>query len=270
LAPNLDAGALVSAVLFSAADHIAVVTLDRPEARNAVDREMALELEAAIDSIETDPQLRVGVLCANTGDQARPVFCAGADLKVIQDSGAATLDTERGGFAGFVFRERTKPIVVAVDGLATAGGLEIVLAADVVVATTRSSFGLAEVRRNLIAAAGGLFRLPRAIGRATAMDAILTGEPIDARRAFDLGLVSRLVEPGEALAEAIRVAEQIVAAAPLAVRASRRVVVAAATEPDETLRRVSRTLLDELLASDDANEGLLAFAEKRSPQWQGR
>jgi len=261
----------VPAVLYSASDRIGVITLNRPEARNAVDREMALGLEAAIDRVEDDPEVWVGVLDANTAEQANPVFCAGADLTVIKETGsAASLDTERGGFGGFVYRARTKPIVVAVDGLATAGGLEIVLAADIVVATSRSAFGLAEVRRNLIAAAGGLFRLPRAIGRAAAMDAVLTGEPIDARRAFELGLVSRLVEPGAALDEALVVARQIVAAAPLAVQASRHVVLAAAREDDDTLRQVSRELLDELLESQDAGEGLAAFAEKRPPKWQGR
>lgn len=258
-------------VLYSASDRIGVITLNRPEARNAVNPELARELETAVDQLEDDPEVWVGVLAANTADQPNPVFCAGADLKVIEQTGsAASLETERGGFAGFVYRERTKPIVVAVDGLATAGGLEIVLAADIVVATTRSAFGLAEVRRNLVAAAGGLFRLPRAIGRGPAMDAILTGEPIEARRAYDLGLVSRLVEPGAALDEALRLAQQIVVAAPLAVRASRRVVLAAEHEDDDTLRKMSWQLLEELLASQDASEGLRAFAEKRPPQWQGR
>jgi enoyl-CoA hydratase len=260
----------VPPVLYETSDHVGVITLNRPEARNAVDREMALALEAAVDRVEDDLDVRVGVLTANVEGQERPVFCAGADLKVIRETGtAATLDTERGGFGGFVYREREKPFVVAVDGLATAGGMELVLAADVVVATTRSAFGLAEVRHNLIAAAGGLFRLPRAIGLAPAMDAILTGEPIDATRAHQLGLVSRLAEPGAALGTAMDVARAIAAAAPLAVRASRRVVRAAALADDDELRTLSRALLDELLESDDATEGLRAFAEKRPPEWQG-
>jgi enoyl-CoA hydratase len=178
--------------------------------------------------------------------------------------------TERGGFAGFVYRERTKPVVAAVDGLATAGGCEIVLAADLVVASTRSAFGLAEVKRNLVAGAGGLFRLPRAIGQAAAMEAILTGEPILAERAHALGLVSRLTEPGAAMDEARRLAEQITAAAPLAVRASRRVVLAAATEDDETLVRMTNEAMAEVMRSEDLQEGLTAFIEKRPPRWQAR
>jgi len=258
-------------VVYEARERVAVITLNRPEARNAVNREVALGLEAAIDRLENDPDLWVGVLCANTADQPRPVFCAGADLKVIQAAGdASPLHTERGGFAGFVFRERSKPVVVAVDGLAVAGGLEIALAADIVVATTRSAFGLPEVKRNLIAAAGGLYRLPRAVGTAVAMDVVLTGEPIDARRAFDLGLVSRLVEPGQALDEALRVAAQIVDSAPFAVRASRDVVRCALDEDEATLRSMSGKLIAGVLASEDSAEGLAAFAEKRPPQWRGQ
>jgi enoyl-CoA hydratase len=262
---------MTDAIRYSAADRIAVITLDRPAARNAIDRSMAVELEAAVDRLESDPEVWVGVLTANTGDLGRPVFCAGADLKVIAEDGHARgLDTERGGFAGFVFREREKPIVAAVDGLATAGGLEIVLAADLVVATTRSAFGLAEVRRNLVPGAGGLYRLPRLVGRAVAMDAILTGEPIPAARAYDLGLVSRLVEPGQALEEAMALARQIAAAGPLAVRAARRVVRLAGQQDDEELQRLSQELLDEVLDSEDTEEGLRAFAEKRAPQWRVR
>lgn len=259
------------AVLYDVRERVAVITLNRPDARNAVNRAVATGLESAIDRLEADPDLWVGVLCANTGQQERPVFCAGADLKVIQEVGdASPLHTERGGFAGFVFRDRTKPIVAAVDGLAVAGGLEIALASDIVVATTRSAFGLPEVKRNLVAAAGGLYRLPRAVGTAVAMDVVLTGEPIGARRAYDLGLVSRLVEPGEALEEALRVATQIVESAPLAVRASRRVVRAALDEDEHELRELSARLLSDVLASEDATEGLAAFAERRAPQWRGQ
>ena len=127
------------AVLYSRDDRVGVITLNRPEARNAVNADVARGLEVAVDRLEDDPEVWVGVLCANTDGQARPVFCAGADLKVIEAGELSTLYTERGYFGGFVYRERTKPIVVAVDGLATAGGLEIVLAADLVVATTRSA-----------------------------------------------------------------------------------------------------------------------------------
>jgi enoyl-CoA hydratase len=256
-------------VLYEVQGRVALITLNRPEARNAVNGDVAAGVEAAIDRMEDDPEIWVGIIRANTEGQDRPVFSAGADLKAINSGNAASLNTRRGGFAGFVYRERRKPVIVAVDGLATAGGCEIVLAADLVVATTRSAFGLAEVKRNLIAGAGGLFRLPRAIGQAAAMEAILTGEPIPAERAYQLGLVSRLVAPGEAVTEALRLADQITACAPLAVWASRKVVLAAAYEDDETLKQMTNEEFATVLKSDDTKEGLTAFIEKRTPEWKG-
>src|SRR5215203_5120777 len=238
-------------VQYETQGRVAVITLNRPDARNAVNGDVANGMEAAIDQLEADPEVWVGVLRANTEGQERPVFSAGADLKAINSGQAGSLNTKRGGFAGFVYRERNKPVIVAVDGLATAGGCEIVLAADLVVATTRSSFGLAEAKRNLIAGAGGLFRLPRTIGRSAAMEAILTGEPIPAQRAYDLGLVSRLAEPGQAVAEARRLAAKICENAPMAVWESRAVVRAAAYEDDETLKDMTNAAMATVMGSED-------------------
>jgi enoyl-CoA hydratase len=257
-------------VKYEKVGRVAVITLNRPEARNAVNGDVAQGMEAAIDQMEGDPEVWVGVVTANTEGQERPVFCAGADLKAINSGQGGSLGTRKGGFAGFVYRERTKPVIVAVDGLATAGGCEIVLAADMVVATSRSAFGLAEVKRNLIAGAGGLFRLPRAIGQAAAMEAILTGEPIPAERAYHLGLVNRLVAPGAALEEALTLANKICEAAPLAVWASRKVVLATASNDDETLKKMTDEQFASIMASEDTKEGLTAFIEKRPPNWQGR
>jgi len=257
-------------VRYEVQDRVAIITLDRPEARNAVNGDVANGVEAAIDQLEADDAVWVGIITANTEGQERPVFCAGADLKAINSGQAGSLQTKRGGFGGFAYRERSKPVIVAVDGLATAGGCEISLAADMIVASKRSAFGLAEVKRNLIAGAGGLFRLPRAIGQAAAMEAILTGEPIPAERAYELGLVSRLTEDGGALDEALRLANQICEAAPLAVRASRKVVLAAAYEDDETLIALTNTEFAQVLSSEDTGEGLTAFIEKRKPEWKGR
>ncbi len=257
-------------VTYTTEGRVAIITLNRPEARNAVNGDVAQGMEAAIDRMEDDPEVWVGIITANTEGQEKPVFCAGADLKAINSGQAGSLGTAKGGFAGFVYRERRKPVIVAVDGLATAGGCEIVLAADLVVASTRSSFGLAEVKRNLIAGAGGLFRLPRAIGQAAAMEAILTGEPITGERAFNLGLVSRLAEPGQALAEAKSLAAKICEAAPLAVWASRKVVLAAAWADDEYLKNLTNSEFATVMGSEDTKEGLTAFIEKRAPQWKGR
>jgi enoyl-CoA hydratase len=250
--------------------HIAVITLNRPEARNAVNGDVARGVEAAIDRLEDDADLWVGILTANTAAQERPVFCAGADLKEINAGNGAALVTPRGGFAGFAYRERRKPVIAAIDGLATAGGCEIALAADIVVATTRSAFGLAEVKRSLVAGAGGLFRLPRAIGRGPALEVILTGEPMPAERAYQLGLVSRLVVPGKVLEAAMELAAQIAKAAPLAVWESRAVVNSSSSENDDTLKKMTDAAMATVMSSEDIGEGLTAFIEKREPVWKGR
>ena len=249
---------------------VAIITLNRPEARNAVNGDVASGLEAAIDKLEADSNVWVGILFANTAGQERPVFCAGADLKAINSGQAAALNTKRGGFGGFVYLDRKKPVIAAVDGLATAGGCELVLACDMLVATTRSAFGLAEATRNLIAGAGGLFRLPRAIGRAVAMEVILTGEPFTAQRAYELGMVNKLVEPNTALDAALDLALRVCKAAPLAVWASRKIVLASETESDQTLIDMTNKEFGAVLASEDTKEGLTAFIEKRPPNWQGK
>ena len=257
-------------VLFEKRGRIGIITLNRPEARNAVNGDVASGVEAALDAIEADDDIWVGIVTANTAGQEKPVFCAGADLKAINSGNAGGLNTKRGGFAGIAYRERRKPIIVAVDGLATAGGCEIVLSCDLVVASNRSSFGLAEVKRNLIAGAGGLFRLPRAIGRGAALEIILTGEPLAAQRAYELGLVNHVVAPDQVMPKALEIAERICAAAPLAVWASRKVVLASAYEDDETLINMTNAEFGAIMASEDTKEGLNAFIEKRLPSWKAR
>ena len=244
---------------------IAVLTINRPEARNAVNGEVAQGMEAGIDRLEEDPDVWAGVV-AGEG----PVFSAGADLKVIASGRPQDLLTDRGGFGGIARRQRNKPLVAAVDGPALAGGCEIALACDLIVASSRAAFGLPEVKRSLVAAAGGLFRLPRALPRNVALEIVLTGDPIDADRAYSLGLVNQLVEPGRALEGAVALAERICANAPLAVWASRRVVLGSAGNDDEVGWRLTEEAFGEIIRSEDFAEGPRAFVEKRPPNWKGR
>ena len=248
--------------------HVALVTIDRPEARNAVNGDVASGLEAAVDATEADDDIRAVVL---TG-AGREAFCAGADLKEVSAGRGSALRTERGGFAGFVYRERSKPWIAAVNGKALAGGTELVLACDLVVAVRQAAFGLPEVLRGLIAAAGGLYRLPRAIPPNIALELILTAGQLDAERAHGFGLVNRLVADVEGLREAaLALAAEIARNAPVAVRQSLRVAREANSGLDEAaLRALTRDAFERVAASEDFKEGPRAFIEKRAPRWTGR
>jgi enoyl-CoA hydratase len=258
----------VALVEYEQRDHVAVITLNRPERRNAFHTPMAREMEAAIDRVESEDEVRVAVLRATT-TEPRPVFCAGYDLS----SGTGEAHggyTERGGFAGFTQRARTKPFIAAVDGFAVGGGFEIVLACDVVVASPRAAFALAEAKWNLIAAAGGITRLPRVIGRIAAMDVLLTGSPLSAERAYQLGVVSRMASDGDVDGLALAVAGEIAANGPFAVRLARGGVLAAESLDEEAAWELNDRLVAEINTSADRAEGVQAFLEKRKPQWTGR
>jgi len=244
---------------------VAVLTINRPEARNAVNGDVARTMEEGLDRLEEYEDIWVGIVAG-----AGPVFSAGADLKAIASGQAADLQTKRGGFGGIAARQRTKPLIAAVDGPALAGGTEIVLSCDLVVASTNARFGIPEVKRSLVAAAGGLFRLPRALPRNIAMELALTGDPIDAERAHHFGLVNELVEPGKALEAALALAERVTVNAPIAVRESRRVLLDGMLADDDTAWKVTFDAMAKAMATEDFAEGPRAFIEKRAPEWKGR
>jgi enoyl-CoA hydratase len=249
--------------------NVGIITINRPGARNAVNTEVATGIEAAIDQMEADDEVWVGIL---TGAQTEKgyIFCAGADLKQMAvDPGG--MQTARGGFGGLVQRERTKPLIAAVDGPALAGGTELVLACDLVVASRTAVFGIPEVKRNLVAAAGGLFRLPRKLPRNIAMELAITGRlDFPAERAYHFGLVNVLCDEGGALDAALVLAAQVTEAAPLAVRESRKIVLEATDQPDDVGWKMSGDGIMKMFGTEDFNEGLTAFIEKRPPVWKGR
>jgi enoyl-CoA hydratase/carnithine racemase len=241
----------------------AVITLNRPEARNAISPEVSATMVGILDEIEADPELRTVVVTGN-GE----VFSAGADLKVVAQGRAGDIANVKGGFAGLVSRDFPKPIIAAVNGPALAGGCEIVLSCDLVVAADTSRFGIPEVQRGLMAAAGGLIRLPKRLPLAIALELAMTGDPIDADRALQLGLVNRVVPRDEVLPTALALAERIAANSPIAVRQSRK-LVREAGELDEAAgwKRTNELMVD-VFTSGDAIEGATAFAEKRPPVWR--
>ncbi|MET8471893.1 crotonase/enoyl-CoA hydratase family protein [Streptomyces sp. NPDC006422] len=245
------------------ADGITVITLNRPEARNAVNRVVAEGVAAALDELDRRDDQVVGVITGAGGS-----FCSGMDLKAFLAGERPVVEGR--GLAGITEAPPRKPVIAAVEGYALAGGCEIALACDMVVAAQDARFGIPEVKRGLVAAAGGLLRLPRRIPYSVALEIALTGDFLDAGRAHTYGLVNRLTAPGGALDGALELARAIAANGPLAVRATKEIVANAQHwSADESWERM-RELAAPVMESDDAREGARAFAEKRAPRWTGR
>ena len=242
--------------------HVAVITLDRPAAHNAINAEMADAIGAHVAEVEGDPEIRVAIIAARGKS-----FCAGADLKQVSAGFGRPVASRPGGFAGFVYARREKPWIAAVHANAYGGGTEIALACDMIVAAEEASFTLPEVRRGLIPGAGGAIRAARFLPRAVALELVASGAPLAARRAHALGLVNHLVPAMQVLDEARALAERIAANAPLAVRQAMRLTRAAGDLDDEALRALQAEAVEIVRASPDAAEGARAFVEKREPNW---
>ena len=251
------------AVLTERRGRVLVITINRPEQRNAVNAAVAAGIAAALDELDADAELSVGVL---TG--AGKGFCAGMDLKAFVAGESAYAGDH--GFAGITQRASAKPLIAAIEGFAVAGGLEVALACDLIVAARGARLGIPEVKRSLVAAAGALLRLPRALPGNVAMELALTGEPIDSERGYELGLVNRLADPGEVLNTALELAEAIAVNGPLALAATKRILVESVDWPDSEFFHRQGEIAGPVMASEDAREGSVAFAEKRAPVWKGR
>jgi enoyl-CoA hydratase len=249
-------------VLVEAADGIAVITINRPQARNAVNRAVATQIAGALDDLDARPDVNALVITGAGG-----TFSAGMDLKAFA---AGEVPTAEGrGFGGITERPPAKPVVAAVEGYALAGGFELALACDLVVASEEATFGLPEVTRGLVAGAGGLLRLPARIPYHIAMEIALTGDRFPAARLHAAGLVNRLVAPGLALAEARALAARIAQNAPLALAATKRIIMESADWPSTEAFARQGEIAGPVFLSADAMEGAVAFAEKRAPVWRG-
>lgn len=242
---------------------VLVITLNRPAAKNAVTRAVAEHVAAAVDELDRRDDLRVGVI---TG--AGSTFCAGMDLKAFLRGERPSLPGR--GFAGITEAPPRKPLIAAVEGYALAGGCELALACDLIVAARSAKFGIPEVKRGLVAAAGGLLRLPHRIPAQLAMELALTGDPLTAQRGYEVGLVNEITDDDAALTGALALAARISANAPLAIRASKRILVEHEQWPEAERFSRQREIVDPVFNSADAREGARAFAEKRTPDWRNR
>jgi enoyl-CoA hydratase/carnithine racemase len=255
----------MSAVERERRGHVEILTINRPEARNAINGDVTAGMAEALGAAEADDDCWVVVL-TGSGDKS---FSAGMDLKAFASGqGAGIIDAN--GFASITRRSFPKPIIAAVNGTALAGGCEIMLSCDLVVAADHAVFGIPEVKRGLIAGAGGLIRLPRRVPRAVALELALTGEPIDAARAYQIGLVNKVVPAARLMDEALALAELIADNAPLAVRKSKEVVIGSADLSEAEAWALNDSTFSAIFGSADAMEGAVAFAEKRKPNWQGK
>jgi enoyl-CoA hydratase len=241
---------------------VEILRMNRPEARNAMSPELSQAIEDALDETEDDKAVGAVIL---TG--SGPVFCAGADLKVVASGKGQNIETKKGGFGGVVRRALAKPLVAAVQGPALAGGFELVLACDLVVAADTATFGLPEAKRGLLAAAGGPIRLAERVPQPTALEIVMTGDPITALRAYELGLINRVVPADRVVDEAIALVERVMENSPTAVRVARRLVREAPGLGEAGAWKLTYELAGEVIASGDAIEGSTAFAEKRTPVW---
>src|SRR5690349_17082492 len=251
------------AILTEERDSVLIITINRPEARNAVNGDVANGMASALDRLDAGNELRVGIVTGAGG-----YFSAGMDLKAFLQ-GQSPYAGDR-GFAGIAQRSSRKPLIAAVEGFALAGGFEIALSCDLIVASSEARFGIPEVKRSLVAAAGALLRLPKRIPYHQAMELALTGEPISAERAHEIGVVNRLTEPGTAVDTAIELAQQIVKNAPLALMASKEIIQKAVDWTEEEGWARQGEISGPVFTSEDAREGATAFAEKREPVWRGR